>query len=74
VFSEVWQGKNLRARFSDLRQIQGLVKKGAACGWNIETDRTRWAYPPPVFLAKSAESHEKKGDVIFHGAKECARM
>jgi hypothetical protein len=31
-------------------------------------------YPPPMFFAKSAESHEKKGDVILYSTKECARM
>ena len=28
--------------------------------------------PPRVFLAKSAESNEKKGVAIFGSAKECA--
>jgi hypothetical protein len=74
VFSEVWQGKKLQTQFADLWQIQELVKKGAACAWNIETDRTQWVYPPPVFFANSAESHEKKRHMILQSAKECARI
>ena len=75
MFLEVWQAKELRARFSDVWQIQALVKKGTASRWKNGTEwngMTR-EVPTPWSLQKSAEEVDSRWFVAEHCATKSAK-